>query len=200
MVKKKIQNGDPVTPGEPMGVIEEYIPGKGTVEEEGIIYSIATGVADIDLKEREISIKPPLQLSKLRKGELVLANVIEVQRNLCFVDIFRSEDRELPRPYGGVIHIGEISSRYIDRLSDAFAPGDLIRARVIAGNTTPIFLSTTSLNLGVLMSSCVKCGGRLQLERGRLVCPLCRHSERRKIAKDYGQPTLNAIYPATQTK
>jgi exosome complex component CSL4 len=200
MVKKKIQNGDPVTPGERIGVIEEYVPGKGTLEEEGIIYAIATGVANIDLKEREISIKPSFQVSKLRKGELVLANVVEVQRNLCFVDIFRSEDRELPRPFGGVIHIGEISSRYIDRLSDAFAPGDLIRARVIAGNTSPIFLSTSELNLGVLMGSCVKCGGKLQLEKGRLVCPLCRHSERRKTAKDYGQPTLNVLYPATSAK
>ena len=145
-------------------------------------------------------IKPPVPLSKLRKGELVLANVIEVQRNLCFVDIIRSENRELARPYGGVIHIGEISSRYIDRLSDAFVPGDLIRARVIAGNTTPIFLSTASQDLGVLMAYCVKCGGKLQLEKGRLVCPLCRHSERRKIAKDYGQSTMNAIYPATSTK
>ena len=50
-------SGDQVTPGEPLGVIEEFVPGHGTYEENGNIYSTIAGTVVVDKDELEISVK-----------------------------------------------------------------------------------------------------------------------------------------------
>ena len=40
---KSTQSGDVVLPGDRLGVIEEFIPGLGTFEDEGIIFATING-------------------------------------------------------------------------------------------------------------------------------------------------------------
>ena len=52
-VVKQTQTGDVVLPGDRLGVIEEFIPGSGTYEEEGVIFSSIQGQINLDMEKRE---------------------------------------------------------------------------------------------------------------------------------------------------
>ena len=58
MTNERIKEGDSVLPGEKLGVIEEYIPGEGTFQDEDdVIYASIIGTVHIDMKERKISVE-----------------------------------------------------------------------------------------------------------------------------------------------
>ena len=62
MLKKL--DGQFVVPGERLGVVEEFMPGRGTVEVDGTVYSSQTGVAALDTGRHIVSVKssagPPI--------------------------------------------------------------------------------------------------------------------------------------------
>src|SRR5947208_16469171 len=56
MIKKL--DGIFVVPGEKLGVVEEFDPGRGTVEVDGIVYSSQTGTAALDPKRHVVTVRP----------------------------------------------------------------------------------------------------------------------------------------------
>src|SRR5207249_12157784 len=56
MIKKL--DGTFVVPGEKLGVVEEFDPGRGTVEVDGIVYSSQTGTPALDPKRHVVTVKP----------------------------------------------------------------------------------------------------------------------------------------------
>ncbi|MEE8402029.1 MAG: hypothetical protein V3R86_07750, partial [Candidatus Hydrothermarchaeaceae archaeon] len=68
-----VESGDFVLPGKEVGFSEEFIPGDGTYEEEGKIFSSATGLVNLDLKERKITVAPKTGVpSVLKEGDKVI--------------------------------------------------------------------------------------------------------------------------------
>jgi exosome complex component CSL4 len=189
MTGQRIKEGDSVLPGERLGVIEEFLPGEGTFQDEDdVIYASITGLVHIDMKERKISVeattRKPLYPTR---NDVVLGVIQHVTKKSAVVNIFQIEDQECPVSFSGYLFIKNAAGGYIDQMRDLFAPGDIIIARVQQHADGVAQLSTVGSRFGVIQASCSRCGEPLHLQRQRLECVECGNYEKRKLAQNYGQ-------------
>jgi exosome complex component CSL4 len=184
----KNKSGQIVVPGDRLGVIEEFTPGPGTYEQEGTIYSAATGQALMDLLNKQVSVYPKAHVTNVpRVGSIVIGQVGELQSKQATLRIFQVGDRLLTGFFSGLLHIGDVSQRYVESMYDVCKAGDLVRARVISEKNRVIHLTTNDKDLGVIYAFCSRCGHSLDQKRFIMRCPKCGNSERRKTSTDYGK-------------
>ncbi len=187
-------SGDQVTPGEPLGVIEEFVPGHGTFEENGNIYSAVAGTVVVDKDELEISVQQQARpMYAPQVGDIVEGTISYVRAKVVLVNILRCEGKEFPLPVIGTIHISNLANRYIDKIDHAVAEDDYIRAKVIATEREPIHLTMVGPDLGVLHSLCRWCGGKLVKGQRELVCTRCRRYDTRAISRSFNQANLDKL-------
>ncbi len=185
-----MQSGDFVLPGTEIGFTEEFIPGWGTYEENGKIYSALTGTVKFDMKNRRVIVEPRTnRIPEPRVGDIVIGRVVDVKQQFAIVKLIRliNNPRELPGVIYGSIHISKAKPGFVQDLTREFTPGDVVRAKVINTKRQPIALSTVDRNLGVIKAYCSKCNIALVAENFKLRCPNCSAVEHRKIANDYGK-------------
>ena len=179
----------PVLPGDKLGVIEQFLPGTGTYEIEGMIYANYTGKAKIDLKNKRVTVVPTTRVTLLPKeGATVIASVIHAQEKMATVNIWKIDDKSIQNPFTAMLHISSSSPRYERSMSDVCKAGDIIRARVIDMTNRIPQLTTAGRGLGVIKAFCSRCGAVLELTNRRLQCPSCGNIERRRLAEDYTKP------------
>jgi len=58
------------------------------------------------------------------------------QSDNVLVKIFKIENKRLSGEFSGILHISDVSDRYIDSMNDVCKPGDIVRAKVISGKKT----------------------------------------------------------------
>jgi exosome complex component CSL4 len=185
------KTGRLVVPGERLGVIEEFIPDAGTYVKDGVIYSKIIGRALLDLLNKRVSVYP------LTNGELIpkvsstiVGQIGNAQSDNVLVRILKIENKRLSGEFGGILHISDVSDRYIDSMNDVCKPGDIVRAKVISSKNRIFHLSTNDKNLGIVYAFCSRCGTLLEPQRYELHCPKCGNVENRKIAPDYGSESI----------
>jgi exosome complex component CSL4 len=185
------KSGHLVVPGERLGVIEEFIPDSGTYVKDGVIYSKIVGRALLDLLNKRVSVYP------LTNGELVpkasstvVGQIGNAQSDNVLVRIFMLENKKMSGEFSGILHISDVSDRYVDSMNDVCKPGDIVRAKVISGKNRIFHLSTNDKNLGILYAFCSRCGTLLEPHRYELRCPKCGNIENRKMAPDYGKEPI----------
>jgi len=182
------KSGQLVVPGDRLGVIEEFEPGPGTYVEEGTIYSLTTGRALMDILNKKVSVYPGIKASSVpRVGSTVVGQVQEVQSKQAVVRIFQVGNRVLSGFFSGLLHISDVSPRYVETMYDVCKAGDIVRAKVISDKNRVFHLSTNDKDLGVVYAFCSRCGHVLSFRRLRMRCPECGNTERRKPAQDYGK-------------
>jgi len=182
------KSGHLVMPGERLGVIEEFIPDSGTFVKEGVIYSKIVGRSLVDLQNRRVSVYPVVEGGVVPKlGSIVLGQIGNAQSDNVLVKIFKVGRKKISGTFGGILHVSDVSDRYIDLISDVCKPGDIVRAKVISEKNQVFHLSTNDKNLGVLHAFCSRDSALLEQQRYDLKCPKCGNVERRKIAPDYGK-------------
>jgi len=183
-------SGQFVVPGEKLGVIEEFIPNSGTYVKDGIIYSTSVGYVLIDFANKKISVYPTARNMNVPKiGSIVIGRVTSIQSSYATVQIVKAGRKFLSGHFTGIIHISDVSQRYLDSMYDAFRIGDIVRAKVISDKNKTFHLATREDNLGVLYAFCSQCGGVL-VKRRNLKCTVCGNIEKRKTASDFGKGTL----------
>jgi exosome complex component CSL4 len=187
------KSGHLVAPGERLGVIEEFVPDAGTYVKDGVIYSKIVGRSLVDLQNRKVSVYPVVEGVVVPKlGTVVIGQIGNAQSDNVLVRIFRIGKKQLTGNFGGILHVSDVSDRYIDMISDAVKPGDIVRAKVISEKNQIFHLSTNDKNLGIVYAFCSRDGTLLeqQPQRFDLRCPKCGNIERRKITQDYGKEPL----------
>ena len=185
------KSGHLVIPGERLGVIEEFIPDSGTYVKDGVIYSKIVGHSLLDLQNRRVSVYPAINSAVVPKvGTVIIGQLGNAQSDNVLVKIFRVGKKQVAGTFGGILHVSDVSDRYIEMLSDVCKPGDIIRAKVISEKNQIFHLSTNDKNLGVIYGFCSRDGTLLNQDRYDLKCPKCGNVERRKMAPDYGKETL----------
>jgi exosome complex component CSL4 len=190
----EVKTGDFVLPGDPLATVEEFFPGEGAYEEGGEIYSATVGMVLIDVRTKRISVfarpkTPPV----LKSGDIVVGRVegVKDQSATVFLGALRGkEDRELPAPKLGAIHVSKAHAGYVKDLSRLFKPGDIVRAKVLAAQREPVQLSTVGRDLGVVVALCSRCRTVLDRDGNKLHCPSCGSVEFRKLTNDYRQGVL----------
>jgi exosome complex component CSL4 len=185
------KSGHLVLPGERLGVIEEFIPDSGTYEKNGVIYSKIVGRSLLDLQNRRVSVYPVVSGVVVPKvGTVVIGQIGNAQSDNVLVKIFRIGNKKLSGNFGGILHVSDISDRYVDSMSDVAKPGDIVRAKVISDKNQIFHLSTNDKSLGILYGFCSRCGTLLEQHGYDLKCPKDGNVETRKIAPDYGKEKI----------
>ena len=178
-------------PGERLGVIEEFIPDSGTYVKDGVIFSKIIGRSLVDLQNRRVSVYPVIEGAVYPKvGTVVIGQIGNAQSDNVLVKIFRVGKKKLSGNFGGILHVSDVSDRYVDQMSDVCKPGDIVRAKVISEKNKVFHLSTNDRNLGIMYAFCSRDGTLLNQEGYDLKCPKCGNVERRKIAPDYGKEPI----------
>jgi len=185
------KSGHLVVPGERLGVIEEFIPDAGTYVKDGVIYSKIVGRALIDLLNKRVSVYPLVSGELVPKvSSIIVGQIGNAQSDNVLVRIFKLENKGLSGEFSGILHVSDVSDRYIDQMSDVCKPGDIVRAKVISGKNRIFHLSTNDKNLGIVYAFCSRCGNLLEPQRYELHCPKCGNRENRKMAPDYGKEPI----------
>ncbi len=184
-------SGHLVLPGERLGVIEEFIPDSGTYVKDGVIYSKIVGRSLMDLLNKRVSVYPVVEGVQVPKvGTVITGQIGNAQSDNVLVRIFRIGDRNLSGNFGGILHVSDVSDRYVTAMSDVVKPGDIVRAKVISSKNQIFHLSTNDKNLGITYAFCSRDGTLLEQQHYDLKCPKCGNIERRKVAPDYGKAPL----------
>ncbi len=182
----KQKSGRFVVPGDRLGVIEEFMPGPGTYVENGTIYSSATGRALVDILNKQVSVFSKTRFLPVPKvGSVVTGQVRDVQSKIAVVRIFQVGKQHLSGFFTGILHVSDVSLRYVETMYDACKPGDIIRAKVVSDKNRTFHLTTKEPNLGVLSAFCSRCGNALTYRRVHMRCSRCGKIEKRKTARDY---------------
>jgi exosome complex component CSL4 len=185
------KSGHLVMPGERLGVIEEFIPDSGTYVKDGVIYSKIIGRSLLDLQNRRVSVYPVTEGAVVPKvGTVIIGQIGNAQSDNVLVRIFRIGKKKLTGNFGGILHVSDVSDRYVDSMSDVCKPGDIVRAKVISEKNKIFHLSTNDKNLGIVHAFCSRDATLLEQQQYDLKCPKCGNVERRKIAPDYGKEPL----------
>ncbi|MCD6373492.1 MAG: exosome complex RNA-binding protein Csl4 [Thermococcus sp.] len=188
--KRVPRDGELVLPGDYLGVIEEYFPGDSVKEENGELYAIRAGRVRIDPQRMEISVEPVTDVPPLPQvGDIVIGKIVEVRGQSAIVQLIkiegRKDDREIATSKLAGIHVSQVKDGYVENLSKEFKIGDVIRARVIANEKSPIQLSTKGPELGVIYALCSRCRTPLIKRGNQLICPKCGNVETRKLSTLY---------------
>jgi len=190
----EIKTSDFVIPGDFLATAEEFVPGDGAYEENGKIYSSCTGVVLVDVRTKHISVfSRTLGPPALKRDDVVVGRVEEVrdQSANVYIGVLRGrEDRELPLPNTGSIHVSQVHTGYVEDMRRQFKPGDIVRARVMNARRAPVQLLTAGDDLGVIVATCSRCRALLEREDSKLRCSACGNVEFRKLASDYRQGAL----------
>ena len=185
------KSGHLVVPGERLGVIEEFIPDSGTYVKDGVIYSKIVGRKLVDLQSRRVSVYPAAEGAVVPKvSGVVLGQVGNAQSDNVLVKIFKVGNKKISGEFGGILHISDVSDRYVASMNDVCKPGDIVRAKVISEKNRVFHLTTNDKNLGIIYAFCSRCGSLLEPDRYELHCPKCGNIEKRKLAPDYGKEAL----------
>ena len=187
MTKGKI-----LLPGDQVSTSEELLPGDGTFEEDGIIRAARVGTYHIDEKHRRAIIKPLTSIPvELKRGDIVLAQVISVRSTMVIADVIHviGKNRPISGDTNGTLRVSEISNAYVKDPSTEYAPGDIIRAKITQVRPS-VQLATKDRDLGVIKAICTRCRHPLYIKDNLLKCKNCGNKEKRKKANDYGEYDL----------
>jgi exosome complex component CSL4 len=180
-----------VFPGDELAVIEEFYIGTGAYQDDGKIRSEELGIVNYDPTEYTLNVeKKTHRLVLLEEGNNVIAEVGSVARRDARVDIFIIEDTLIHPSYSGVIHISDVSKRFIKNIDMALRSGDIVKAHVVNTKNRLNQLSMEGGDYGVIYAYCYRCGTLLEMNKNRLICPKCGRSERRQIADSYGREKI----------
>jgi exosome complex component CSL4 len=176
-----------VLPGEELGTTEEFLPGKGTYEEGGKIFSAVAGVLDIDTKEMAILVRPANPPVKLKVGDIVIGTVDEVRSSMVELELARvaGKNRAISDQGAASVHVSHISENYVPDVESQFHLLDVVRAKVIQTDPS-IQLSTAGMDFGVIRALCGKCRQPLKLKGETLWCEEDQRTEGRKLSRLYG--------------
>jgi len=194
LLKVQSKNGNEtqfVVPGERLGVVEEFMPGPGTYERDGTIYSEVTGYTTRDKVNKTVSVKPSVKRPLVpMEGDIVIGTVVNAQGKMATLSLTRIGDKALSTSFSALLHISTSSPRYERAMMEVCKATDVVRARVVNIRNRVPQLTTIGRGLGVISASCSRCGDPLILKGTVLQCQTCANVERRKLADDYGKNTI----------
>jgi len=177
-----------VLPGDKLAVSEEFLPGKHTYDDSGLIRALTAGLVQKDVKNMEISVKPAVEPEVIKVDDWVTGQVEGVQSNSANVHIYFLNGKLTYKDFSGMLNLRGLSGGGRGaRRTTPVKTGDIVRCRVFSLLNGIIHLTIDEPDMGVVAALCGSCGKPLL--RGsatRAKCDECGNVEERKLAKDFG--------------
>jgi len=192
--KVERRSGALTYPGLRLAVLEEFLPGLGTYDEDNEVYASRVGRTGYDLKDHVVEVHAfkHVLTELIKKGRSYVGVVDDVKRNFAHAVLFTGKEDGF-FPFEALIHISNSGMREADTMTEVVKPGDVIRAGVQT-EWQPVQATLDGDDLGVIRANCSICGGRMEpAGSGVLKCTSCGHLELRKLSKDYGVRLLRSI-------
>jgi exosome complex component CSL4 len=176
-----------VLPGDKVAVSEEFLPGKRTYDDAGLIRALVAGDVQKDMKDMEISVKPAVEASMIRVGDWVTGQVEVAQSNSAGLKIYYVNGARMDKDFSGTLSLRRFGGDRGVRREPPVKLGDIVRCRVFSLVNGIIHLSVDEEDMGVIHALCGNCGRPLLSGgRGRVKCDECGNVEDRKLAADFG--------------
>lgn len=181
-----------VFPGTRLAVTEEFIGGEGTYTEGEYVYAAVSGIVIVNIEKHEITVLSKAKAAVIPKeGDIIIGGVVNASRQMITVSIVYVNNREIYPTYTMVMHVSQLSKKYLETVDEAVCLADIIRAKVIDAKTIPLQGSLIGSQLGVISAYCTRCGEKLdKIGRNKLKCKECSNIEYRRTAIDYGSGKL----------
>jgi exosome complex component CSL4 len=177
------KQGELVLPGDELNIIEEFSPGDGVYEYNGVVRASVAGKVFYDMINRRSNVivfKRPM-IQELKRAKYVIGHVISAKEDIAFVNIYSIDDRELQFPINGYLHVSQISNKFVNNVTEYIKVGDVIKAKPIS-YIIPIPLTIKHKDLGVIYAKCSICGNvMIKYDEEHLKCNICNNVEVRKI-------------------
>ena len=185
-----VEQNQTVVPGENLCVIEELMPGFGTYEREGVVYSATAGLVSMDLKDRSMNVfglDGELRLALPVEGDILVGEVVNAYESRAEVVFVKRNGKDVLSTILGEVRINNVTRRYVKSMRDVLSQGDIVRAVALNTHKIPVSVTLVGPELGVLLAKCSKCGEKLVLTTyNNMFCERCENRETREVAKDYG--------------
>jgi len=178
-------------PGDMLAVIEEFSSSKGTYINGSSIRASKLGMANYNLKKKEIKIEPLKKIKVPMVGDSVIGQVEAVQSNIANIRIYYiNNERSLSNFVGMLVLKSESPMRRGREKTIICKLGDIIRAKVTSCKNAIVHLSINGDENGVIYAKCSLCGGNMNKIGQRVKCVDCGFIEDRKLAFDFGEAYL----------
>ncbi|MCF8885174.1 MAG: exosome complex RNA-binding protein Csl4 [Nitrososphaerota archaeon] len=178
------ENGSLVVPGQPLCMIEEFLPGVNVKQlKDGVIVSMKIGIVRYDFSQRIVKVHSLKTIEEIRVGDEVLVEVKDVQEKIAVSEILAVNGR--PIKYKRVAIILP-NPKIKQEMNKFVGVGDLVLAEVVTVFAGVIGVSIWKPRLGAIYSICNSCGNFLKRTEKTLVCTVCGNKEKRKIVPIYG--------------
>lgn len=165
-------------PGENLAIAEEFQPGFGTFEEEGIVYASIPGNA---LMENAVAqVENQRAIRRLSRGDLVYAIVRNVYDQVALLEFQSVPYRAATNTYA-YMRIAHVQRGFTEHFRDVFRIGDFVRARVHEVKPLGIYLTMADGDLGVIRAFCASCRHEIPVTKRDTTCN-CGRRQQRKIA------------------
>jgi len=168
-------------PGEKIALIEEYLPGENTYEENDTIRATAIGNVKMDKSERLASINRQKQISVPKVGDVIIG-VVEANLPSMIAIMIKFVNGKKANSDLECICV----TRHIRKKNVALAK-DIVKVEIISHINGTIHASIDSQELGVLFTKCRKCFGTVVKMRDAVKCKDCGWIDDRKLALDFGK-------------
>jgi exosome complex component CSL4 len=177
--------------GEPLATLEEFFPGEGTFEKNGIIYSSRIGRISVDRARRSLEVAELKPLLVPRPGFKIIGRVTSFSSHYANVSVFCMNGARLSYEHTGLIGRESFRRSYprfrAGSLRSYVRENDIVYGEIMSTvNVNMIDLSAKEY--GVVKAYCSNCGSPLVLFKKYLSCPSCRTREDRKLSVFYGEP------------
>ena len=191
-MKNTKPKGTIVMPGDKLAVSEEFLPGRHTYDDSGLIRALTAGSVVKDPVNMEISVKPAVEPSIIKVDDWVTGQVEGAQANSANVHIYFLNGKPTYKDFSGMLSLRGLSGGGRGaRRTTPVKLGDVVRCRVFSLLNGIIHLSIDEPDMGVVAALCGNCGKPLlKGNPTRAKCVECGNVEERKLARDFGSTPI----------
>jgi exosome complex RNA-binding protein Csl4 len=172
------------TPGEKLGVIEEFERLEGTYDDDGAIRASSLGTAKYDMTRRSVSVLLKKRPRMPRVGDSVIAEVESAQPAVVNSTILIIDGKKTDANLKGMMLLTREKHR-VSRSQIPCSVGDIIRATVVSTLNSIIHVAFNKPEDGVVHTRCSICGGEMIRIQRQVKCIQCGNRVDKRLAPEF---------------
>ena len=168
-------------PGDKLASIEEYEAGYNTFDDGDMVRAATVGEKDIDKTSRVASIKHPKVLSIPKVGDIIIGTVAAVMSSMIAVSIDYINGEPTTSKVECVCGTRNL------RIRNVALVNDIVKLKILNHLNGTIHAGISEPELGILLTKCRKCGGKVVSMRDAIKCTDCSWIDERKLSSNFGK-------------